>query len=259
MVDSWASDELLLGRCQSGGGPFVPRAGGSRAARPPAPRPGRRLPRLQRRPDQPGRTGSLPRGDPAGTNPDDAHAGRARGGRPAGAAAPHRVPSRVAHAARRVSGAARRAGPQTVGSGLDRGGPGDRPAVSQPQSTGGVSAPSGPSTPYTRTPRQSRRPTGRRSSPCTTNCSRSRRRRSSHSTAQSPSARCKVPPLRWRWWTSWTWTTTTRSVPHEPTCFAGWAATTRLRPPTSARPPWRRPTPSADSSASVAGVRGTQR
>ena len=90
---------------------------GSRAARPPAPRAGRRLPHLHRRADQPGRTGPVPGGDPAGPDPGHAHARRARGGRAAGAAAPDRVPPRVAHAARRLPGAARRAGPQRDGIG----------------------------------------------------------------------------------------------------------------------------------------------
>jgi hypothetical protein len=58
-----------------------------------------------------------------------------------------------------------------------------------------------------------------------------------------------------RWWTSWTWTTTTPSTPREPICFGGWAGTTRLRPPMSVRPPWRRWTPSGTSSGSVAEVR----
>ena len=62
-----------------------------RAARPPASGAGRRLPRLQRRADQPSRAGSLLGGDPAGADPGDAHARRARGGRPVGAVAPHRV------------------------------------------------------------------------------------------------------------------------------------------------------------------------
>jgi hypothetical protein len=45
------------------------------------------------------------------------------------------------------------------------------------------------------------------------------------------------PLLRWRWWRSWTWTATTRSTPHEPICFDGWAGTAKLRPPTSVGPP----------------------
>ena len=69
------------------------------------------------------------------------------------------------------------------------------------------------------------RPTGRRSSPCTTSCSRSPPRRSSHSTARSPSARCRAPPPRSRWLTSWTWATTTRSTPRAPICSGGSAGT----------------------------------
>ena len=230
----------------------LPRAGGSRAARPPAPRAGRRLPHLQRRADQPGRAGSLRGGDPAGADPGDAHARRARGGRPAGAAAPDRVPSRVANAARRLPRAARRAGPHPVGSRPDRGGTGDRPPLPSPQPTRPVSAPGRHQRRARRRRRPSSRPTGRRSSPCTTSCSRSPPRRSWPSTAPSPSARSRAPQPRWRWWTSWTWTTTTRSTPREPICFGGSAATARPRPPTSARPPWRRPTPSGTSSGSVA-------
>ena len=185
-----------------GGADPLPRAGGPRAPRPPAPRAGRRLPHLQRRADQPGRTGSLLGGDPAGADPGDADARRAGGGRPAGAVAPDRVPSRVANAARRLPRAARRAGPHTMGSRPDRGRPGDRPPLPSPQPTRRVSAPGG----HQRRARGRRdvraRPTGRRSSPCTTSCSRSPPRRSWRSTARSPSAKCRAPPQRWRWWTS---------------------------------------------------------
>ena len=216
---------------------------------------GRRLPHLQRRADQPSGAGPLPGGDPAGTDPGDADARRARGGRPAGAAAADRVPSRIATAARRLARAARRAGPHPLGPGPDRGGSGDRPPLPAPQPTRPVPAPGR----HQRRPRgrrrRSRRPTGRRSSPCTTSCSRSPRRRSSPSTAPSPSARCKAPQPRWRWSTSSTWTTTTRSTPREPICFAGWAGTTRPRPPTSAPPRWRRRTPSGTSSGAEAGRR----
>src|SRR5207247_4993283 len=59
----------------------------------------------------------------------------------------------------------------------------------------------------------------------------------------------------WRWWTSWPGPTTTPSTPPEQICFGGWAATARPRPPTSAQPPWRRPTPSETSSGSVAEPR----
>ena len=106
------------GQAQDQGRPDpLPRAGRSRAARPPAPRAGRRLPHLHRRADQPGRTGPVPRGDPARPDPGHAHARRARGGRAAGAAAADRVPPRVAHTARRLPGPARRAGPQRDGTG----------------------------------------------------------------------------------------------------------------------------------------------
>jgi RNA polymerase sigma-70 factor (ECF subfamily) len=47
-----------------------------------------------------------------------APARRARGGRPAGAAGAHRIPSRVANPARRRPGAARRAGPHPMGPAL---------------------------------------------------------------------------------------------------------------------------------------------
>jgi len=47
----------------------------------------------------PAATGSLSRGYPARTDPVDPHARRARGGRPVGAVAPHRIPSLVANAA----------------------------------------------------------------------------------------------------------------------------------------------------------------
>ncbi len=109
-----------------GGADPLPRAGGSRAARPPPPGAGRRLPHLQRRADRPSRTGSVRRGDPAGADPGDADARRAGGGRPVGAVAPHRIPSLVAHGPRRLPRAARRAGPHTMGSRPDRGGPSDR-------------------------------------------------------------------------------------------------------------------------------------
>jgi RNA polymerase sigma-70 factor, ECF subfamily len=108
------------------------------------------------------------------------------------------------------------------------------------------------STPSTPTPRPSRKPTGPRSSPSTTSCSRSPPRRWWPSTAPSPSASCAAPPPRWRWWTSWPWTTTTPTTPPEPTCCGGWAATARPPPPTSAPPPWHRHRPSGTSSASVA-------
>src|SRR6266536_1151086 len=52
-----------------------------------------------------------------------------------------RVPSRVANAARRLPRAARRAGPQTMGSRLDRGGSGDRPPMPSPQSAWCIPAP----------------------------------------------------------------------------------------------------------------------
>jgi RNA polymerase sigma-70 factor, ECF subfamily len=78
-----------------------------------------------------------------------------------------------------------------------------------------------PSTPCTLTPRPSSRPIGCRSSPCTTRCSRSPRRRWWPSTALSPSARCRVPLLRLRWWTSWNWATTTHSTPPERICSGG--------------------------------------
>jgi hypothetical protein len=48
---------------------------------------------------------------------------------------------------------------------------------------------------------------------------------------------------------------TTRSTPPGPTCLGGWAGTTRPRPPTSGRPPWRRQTPSGTSSGWVAELR----
>src|SRR5215472_1370757 len=77
--------------------------------------------------------GPVPTSDPAGPDPGRAHARRARRGRAAGAAAPDRVPPRVAHTARRLPGPARRAGPKTAGPGTDRGRPGDRPPVPSPQ------------------------------------------------------------------------------------------------------------------------------
>jgi RNA polymerase sigma-70 factor, ECF subfamily len=62
---------------------------------------------------------SLLGGDPAGTDPGDVHARRTGGARPAGAVAPDRVPSVVANAARWLHRAAGRAGPHTMGSGVD--------------------------------------------------------------------------------------------------------------------------------------------
>jgi hypothetical protein len=56
--------------------------------------------------------------------------------------------------------------------------------------------------------------------------------------------------------TDWTSTTTTRSTPREPICFGGCTETARPQPPTSARPPWRQPTPSGSSSGTVAELRG---
>lgn len=47
----------------------------------------------------------------------------------------------------------------------------------------------------------------------------------------------------------------TRSTPPGPTCLGGWAGTARPRSPTSARPPWRRRTPSGTSSGWVAEPR----
>jgi hypothetical protein len=82
----------------------------------------------------------------------------------------------------------------------------------------------------------SRRPTGPRSSPCATSCSPSLPRR----------------------WTSWIWTTTTHTMPSEPICSGGWAGTARPPSPTSARPPWRRQTPSETSLGAVAEPRGQQ-
>jgi hypothetical protein len=98
----------------------------------------------------------------------------------------------------------------------------------------------------------SNRPTGRRSSPCTTSCSRSPRRGSSPSTEPSRSERFGAPRPRSLWSTNWTWTTTNPSTPPEPICSGGSAEPARPRPPTSAQPRWRQPTPSGTSSDSVA-------
>ena len=102
-----------------GGADPLPRARGPRAARPPPPGAGRRLPGLQRRAERLSRSGPLRRGDPAGADPGGADARRAGGGRPAGAAAADRVPPRLANRGRRFPGAARRAGPHPMGPGPD--------------------------------------------------------------------------------------------------------------------------------------------
>ena len=81
-----------------GGADPVPRAGGSRAARPPPAGARGRLPDLQRRH---GGRGARRGGDPAGAAVGDPDARRAGGRRPAGAAAADRVTSRVANRARR--------------------------------------------------------------------------------------------------------------------------------------------------------------
>jgi len=174
------------------------------------PRPGRRLPHLHRRADQHSRTGPVPGSDPASPDPGHAHARRARGGRAAGAAAPDRVPPRVAHTARRLPGPARRAGPQTLGPGPDRGGARRSSAGAftrgQPgayQLQAAINAVHADAATAAQTdwpqiaaiydhllavaPHAGRGPQPR----------------------HPPSARCRAPPPPWRWQTSWTWATTT--------------------------------------------------
>src|SRR5215472_12389779 len=104
-----------------------------------------------------------------------------------------------------------------------------------------------------RTRRPWRRPTGGRSSPCTTSFRRWPPRRSSPSTGRSPSPRWRAPQPAWPWWTRWSWMATTRSTQRAPTCSGASAATPRPRPSTSERRRLRRRTPSATSCGWVAG------
>ena len=78
----------------------------------------RGAPGHRRRNAGPGR--ALRPGDQARPGPGRAAAGRARGNRPAGAAAAHRRPPRRPHRPRRRPRAARRAGPRPVGPRHDR-------------------------------------------------------------------------------------------------------------------------------------------
>ena len=126
------------------------------------------------------------------------HAGRRRGGRAAGADAPHRGPPRRPGFGRRRTGHPRRAGPRGLGRGADRRGP---PAGARaPGHRGWLRAAtrSSPrSTPCTPPPATYATPTGRRSSPSTTSSSASTPRRSSPSTgpSRSPSSTAR----RWHW------------------------------------------------------------
>ena len=155
-----------------------------------------------------------------------------RGGRTAGADAPHRgAPHRPGLGERRT-GPPRRAGPWGLGRGAGR--RGASAGARAPGRRGGSGSLSDPRGHQRRPHLGSRRcatPTGRRSSPCTTSSSASTLLRSSPSTgpSRSPSSTAR----RWRWPPSTVWTTrwpaTTRITRPAPTCCAGWAANEESR------------------------------
>ena len=138
------------------------------------------------------------RGDPAHPPDPRPDAGGRRGGRAAGADAPHRGPPHRPGLGERRAGHPRRAGPRGLGRGAGRRGP--SAGARAPGRRGGsrVATRSSPrSTPCTPRPATCATPTGRRSSPSTTSSSASTRRRSSPSTgpSRSPSSTAR----RWRW------------------------------------------------------------
>ena len=111
-----------------GRGHPLPGATRRRAARPPPSGAGRDLPRVQRglRGDHRRRSGPgrpVPGGDPPGPAAGRAHARRARGPRPAGPAAPHRVPAPGPVRRRRRARTAGRPGPVALGPRPHRRGP----------------------------------------------------------------------------------------------------------------------------------------
>ena len=229
------------------------RASLPRAARPPAARPARGgargdLPDLQRglRRAQRARR----RGDPPGRRAGRTDAGRGRGARAAGADAAARRPARGALRRRRAR-AARRSGSLAVGPRADRAGA-RRAARARWRC-----AARGRTRCRRRSPRctPSSRATGRRSPSCTAAWRRSPGRRSSSSTARSRLPRRARSQARWRWSTGWSSTTTTTCTPRAPSCCAGWAATSRRAPPTSARWSWCTPRPSAPSAAAPGRAR----
>ena len=157
-------------------------------------RAGRAVPRLQRglhrdrgRRADPRRP--VRRGDPPGPPARRADARRARGARAARPDAAHRVAPSGPHRAGRVDGAAGRPGPIAVGPRADRRGPGDRARRCLRRNSPGRTRSRPRSTPCTAMRPTPRTPTGADRRSCTTSCWRSRRRRSSRSTAPSPSPR----------------------------------------------------------------------
>ena len=156
----------------------LPRAAGRRPARPAARRAGGALSDLHRRAHghvgrRVGPRRPVRRGDPAGPPAGRADARRAGGARPARADAARRVAPRGADGAGRFAGPARRAGPQPLGRRPGRAGPRPRPALPAPRPARPVPGAGGDPGRAQR----DRRPTGARSSPSTTTCSRSPRRR----------------------------------------------------------------------------------
>ena len=126
------------------------------------------------------------------------HAGGRRGGRAAGADAPHRGPPHRPGLGERRAGHARRAGPRRLGRGADRRGASRWCASGWPPGWRRVATRSSRrSTPCTPPPATCATPTGRRSSRSTTSSSASTPRRSSPSTgpSRSPSSTAR----RWRW------------------------------------------------------------
>ena len=201
-------------------------------------RPRRPLPRLQRglpgdrprhrsRPSRPDR-----RGDPAHPAGPRPHAGGRRGGRAAGADAPHRGPPHRPGLGERRAGHARRAGSRGLGRGADR--RGSSAGARAPGHRGGSGSLPDPRRDQRRAhlrPRRAATPTGGRSSPSTTSSSASTPRRSSPSTgpSRSPSSTAR----RWPWRPSTVsrtgWPAITPTTRPAPTCCAGWAAAQESR------------------------------
>ena len=168
-------------------------------------------------------------------------AGRRRGGRPAGADAPHRGPPHRAGLGERRAGHPRRAGPRRLGRDADRRGP--RAGPRAPRHRGGAGSLPDPRRDQRRAHRRPRRArhrlvAGRRAlRPAR---AASTRRRSSPSTERSRSPSSTARTSRWpivdrlpRW------TATTPSTRPAPTCCAGSAAATRRERRTTGPSHWR--------------------
>ena len=134
---------------------------------------------------RPGAGRPLRGGHPPGPAARRADARRARGARPAGAAAAHRVAPAGPHRRRRRRSCCLADQDRgAVGPGAGGGGSGHRGGVRPPRHARAVPAPGRRSTPCTARRPPPPTPTGTRSSPPTTSCSRWRRHRSSRSTGR---------------------------------------------------------------------------